>query len=69
MKVLVLCDDRWRPAHTARAGLAPLEGASYAFDFIEHASGWSTAKMDAYPVVLWAKADNVSLPLVSTQNE
>jgi type 1 glutamine amidotransferase len=60
MNVLVLCDDRWHPAQTARTGLDPLQGAGFEFDFIEHASGWSATKMDVYPVVLWTKADNVS---------
>jgi uncharacterized protein len=60
MKVLVLCDDRWHPAHTSRTGLAPLSGAGFEFDFIEHASGWSAPRMDNYPVVLLTKSDNVS---------
>ncbi len=60
MNVLVLCDDYWHPARTPRAGLAPLNGAGYAFDFIEHAADWSAARMAAYPVVLLTKSNNVS---------
>lgn len=60
MKVLVLCDDRWHPARTPRAGLAPLAASGVEFDFIEDVSGWQPAQMDAYPVVLLTKSDNVS---------
>jgi len=60
MNVLVLCDDYWHPACTPRAGLAPLNGAGYAFDFIEHAADWSAARMAAYPVVLLTKSNNIS---------
>lgn len=60
MKVLVLCDDRWHPAQTPRAGLAPLTARGFEFDFIEDVSGWQAAQMDTYPVVLLAKSNNVS---------
>lgn len=60
MRVLVLCDDRWHPARTPRAGLAPLEAQGFAFDWIEQASDWSAAQMDAYPVVILTKSNNVS---------
>lgn len=60
MKVLVLCDDRWHPAQTPRGGLTPLAALGYEFAFVEDASGWSAAQLDGYPVVLLAKADNIS---------
>jgi type 1 glutamine amidotransferase len=60
MNVLVLCDDYWHPAKTARAGLAPLADKGFNFDFIENAHDWSAGKMAAYPVVLFTKANNVS---------
>ena len=60
MKVLVFCDDRWHPARTSRNGLAPLASAGFQFDFVEHASGWSAAQMNAYPVVLLTKSNNTS---------
>ncbi len=60
MKILVLCDDHWHPARTSRNGLAPLASAGYQFDFVEDVSGWSTAQMDEYPVVLLTKSNNTS---------
>lgn len=60
MRVLILCDDYWHPARTARAGLAPLEAAGFAFDWIEHASAWSAERMALYPVVLLAKSNHVA---------
>lgn len=60
MRALVLCDDYWHPARTVRAGLAPLEGAGLAFDWVEHAGAWSAERMAEYPVVVLAKANNVS---------
>ena len=60
MKVLVLCDDYWHPGSVVRDGLAPLEGASFSFDIVEDAAEWSAELMAAYPVVLFAKSDNVS---------
>lgn len=60
LRVLVLCDDIWHPAATVRAGLMPLAGADYAFDWIEHAHDWSAERMNTYPVVLLAKSNNVS---------
>ena len=60
MRTLVLCDDYWHPARTPRAGLAPLEDAGFAFDWIEHARDWSAQRMAAYPVVILTKSNNVS---------
>jgi type 1 glutamine amidotransferase len=60
MQVLVLCDDKWHPAHTSRTGLASLENSGFTFDFIEHAGQWSAARMAHYPVVLLTKANNIS---------
>jgi len=60
MRVLVLCDDYWHPARTPRAGLAPLEAAGWAFDWIEDAGDWSAPRMAAYPVVLLTKSNNIS---------
>lgn len=61
MRVLVLCDDRWHPASTARAGLAPLEGSDFTFDWIEDARDWTAERLRTYPVVLLTKSNNVSL--------
>ncbi|MEZ4868626.1 MAG: ThuA domain-containing protein [Caldilineaceae bacterium] len=59
-RMLVICDDKHHPAATPRAGLAPLSGQQYAFDWIEKAEDWSAARMAAYPVVILTKANNVS---------
>lgn len=63
MRILVLCDDRWHPAHTARLGLGPIEGDTsndFVFDWIEDAHDWSEEKMMQYPVVILTKSNNVS---------
>jgi len=60
MRVLVICDDRWHPAATARAGLGALGECGFEFDWIENADEWSAERMAGYPVVLFAKSDNVS---------
>lgn len=60
MNVLVLCDDYWHPANTAKTGLVPLAEEGFHFDYVESAADWSAEKMAEYPVVLFAKANNVS---------
>lgn len=60
MRVLVLADDYWHPAATPRAGLAPLTEQGFAFDWIEDANDWSAERMADYPVVLFAKSNNVT---------
>ncbi len=60
MKVLVLCDDRWHPAATPRAGLAALGDCGFDFDWIENANDWSAEKMAKYQLVVLTKSNNVS---------
>ena len=60
MRVLVLCDDHWHPARTARAGLAPLEAHGFEFDWIEDAHEWSPERMAVYPLTVLTKSNNVS---------
>ena len=60
MNILVLCDDRWHPASTPRAGLQNLEGPDFHFDWIENAHDWSSEKMDKYPLVIFTKSNGVS---------
>jgi len=60
MRTLVICDDYWHPARTARAGLGPLEGHGFEFDWIEHAGEWSAERMADYPVVILTKSNNIS---------
>lgn len=60
MRTLVLCDDYWHPARTARTGLAPLEASDFAFDWIEHADDWSAQRMHDYRTVLFTKMNHTS---------
>jgi type 1 glutamine amidotransferase len=60
MKILVLCDDYWHPAHIPREGLGGLTGTEFTFDWIENAQDWSPETMMAYPLVVLTKSDNVS---------
>lgn len=60
LSVLVLCDDFYHPARIPRQGLEALGNAEFRFDWIEDAHDWSAARMDAYPLVLLTKSDNVS---------
>lgn len=60
MRALVLCDDRWHPAHIVRGGLEPLSAAQFQFDWVENPQGWPVASVFDYPVVVLAKSNNVS---------
>lgn len=60
LRVLVLCDDYWHPARTAREGLRPIEQAGFTFDWIEHAGEWSAERMAEYPLVILTKTNNMS---------
>ncbi|MBN1936424.1 MAG: ThuA domain-containing protein [Anaerolineae bacterium] len=60
MRTLVICDDYWHPARTVRGGLATLNDSGFEFDWIENAADWSAERMAGYPLVLFAKSDNVS---------
>ncbi|HUT19106.1 MAG TPA: ThuA domain-containing protein [Anaerolineae bacterium] len=60
MRTLVVCDDYWHPARTARDGLATLGDCGFEFDWIEDAADWSAERMAEYPLVLFAKSDDVS---------
>ena len=60
MRTLVLCDDYWHPARTARAGLGALNDDGLEFDWIEHAGEWSAERMAEYPLVVLTKANNIS---------
>jgi uncharacterized protein len=60
LRVLVLCDDKWHPAAVPRAGLAALGDVGFSFDWIENALDWSAERMAQYPLVILAKANNVS---------
>jgi type 1 glutamine amidotransferase len=60
MRVLVLCEDYYHPARIARAGLAPLDGQGFEFDFVENTADWPSEMMADYPVVLLTKSNNIS---------
>ena len=60
MKVLVICDDYYHPGKVVRDGLAVMGDAEFQFDIIENAADWSADKMSAYPVVLFAKSNEIS---------
>jgi type 1 glutamine amidotransferase len=59
MRILVLCDDRWHPAPTARAGLQSLS-AEHELDWLEDALAWSALNLSDYPLVILTKSNNVS---------
>ncbi len=61
MKILVLCGDAWHPPAIARQGLEALPAAEFVFDWVEDARQWSPALMEAYPLVILTKSDNVSV--------
>src|SRR3954454_9445800 len=60
MRTLVICDDYWHPARTARAGLGALQNGGFEFDWVEHAGEWSAERMAEYPLVVLTKANNIS---------
>jgi len=60
MRALVLCDDRWHPAVTARRGLDPLAKHGFEFDWIENAGEWSAERMAEYTLVIMDKANESS---------
>lgn len=61
MKILVLCGDAWHAPEIARTGLSALAGAGFSFDWVEDAREWVPADMAAYPLVILAKSNNVSV--------
>jgi uncharacterized protein len=60
MRILVLCGDCWHPARVPRAGLGALRKDDFAFDYSEDAETWSPELMEAYPLVVLAKSNNIS---------
>ena len=60
MRTLVLCDDYWHPASTARSGLGTLEDCGFEFDWIENAAEWSAERMAEYPLVVFTKSNDIS---------
>ena len=60
MNILVICDDYWHPAQTVRDGLKGLASQGYSLDWIEDTRQWSAETMDSYPVVIFAKSNNIT---------
>lgn len=60
MRALVLCDDRWHPAATARRGLEPLTDQGFEFDWIENAGDWSAERMAGHTLVVMDKSNECS---------
>lgn len=58
--VLVLCDDKWHPAQVVRDGLSALGTDEWQFEWIEDARKWSAEHMARFPLVLLAKANQIS---------
>jgi type 1 glutamine amidotransferase len=59
-RVLVLCDDKWHPAHVVRGGIERLGTDDFHFDVIEDGREWSAERMGIYPLVLLAKLNHIS---------
>lgn len=59
-KTLVLCDDPYHPAATARAGLAPLAGGAFAFDFCEDGARWAAGQLSGCALVILARSNHAS---------
>lgn len=60
MKIPVLCDDIWHPAHIPQAGLEALKNTEFNFEWIETSLNWSPERMEIFPLVILAKSNNVS---------
>ena len=59
VRALVLCDDSWHPAETARRGLSAFTG-EFSFEFLEGGAVWSAQKLDGFPLTVLAKANIAS---------
>jgi type 1 glutamine amidotransferase len=58
-RALVLCDDAWHPAELVREGLSTLKGTPFEFEFMTRGDEWSQARMQAFSVVVVAKANHL----------
>ena len=59
VRALVLCDDTWHSAETARRGLSAFTG-EFSFEFLEDGAAWSAQKLDGFPLTVLAKANIAS---------
>jgi type 1 glutamine amidotransferase len=60
MRALVLCDDYYHPARVVRAGLAPLAGRGWSFDWVERADDWSPERLRGYPALILSKMNQIA---------
>ena len=58
MRILVFSGDIWHPARIVRAGLERLE--DFEFAWIEHADEWPAEGIFEYPLMVLAKANQIS---------
>jgi len=72
MRALVLCDDTWHPAETARHGLGAL-GGEFQFEYLADGAAWTAEQMDAFPLTVLVKANitsaQVAQPWLTPANE
>ena len=59
MKALLICDDYWHPGTVPEEGLKAL-GAGWQWDVWRDGAQFDPAALSAYPVVAFAKSNNVS---------
>ncbi len=60
MRALVLCGETWNPAEVIRGGLSGLGRQGFGFEFPAEGRQWSPALLQAYQLVVVAKANQVS---------
>lgn len=56
-RALVICGDVWHPAAVVRQGLEPLREAGFDFEFMEGNEMLSANRVDAYPLIVLARAN------------
>jgi hypothetical protein len=60
MQIMVLCDDYWHPASTAKQGLAPLAEQGYEFEWVTDARELPAKLVDSLPVMILVKSHDAS---------
>lgn len=59
-RALVLCDDTYHPAATARAGFKPIEQTGFQFEYCENGNEINSSLLNGFPLVILAKSNVVS---------
>jgi len=60
MRTLVLCGDKWHPAHIAREGLGKFENRGFEFSWLEDTGQWRPEQFTQYPLIVHCKANQIS---------